>query len=434
MKPVDRNNAPRRIDAVIIGAGQAGLATSAELARQGVDHMVLERGDTANSWRHERWDSLRLLTPNWQNQLPGYGYRGADRDGFMSAAEVANFISDYAHFCGAPVQTNTTVTSVTQAADGFCVATDQGDWQCRSVVLASGPYNRPVVPAMAANIPGSIRQVTASDYRNADELESGGVLVVGAAATGLQITRELQQTGRQVTLAVGEHVRMPRTYRGKDIQYWMQVTGLLDQGYCEVDDLQRVRGLPSPQLIGHPERIDLDLNVLRDRGVDIVGRVAGLQGNKLQFSGSLRNMTKLADLKQQRMLAGIDEWINQQGLATECPTQLMPSPTRLEEKSRLDLALDSGEIKTIVWATGFKPDYSWLEVPVLDHKGRIGHQGGITTVPGLYTMGLPFMRKRKSGFIFGAGDDARFVAGELYAYLGSPGITQMALNALAKEN
>ncbi len=417
MNPGSRRDAPRRADVVIIGAGQAGLATSAQLAQLGVDHVVLERGEPANSWRKERWDSLRLLTPNWQNQLPGYHYQGDDPDGFMSAAQVADFISDYARYCGAPVQSNTTVLRVTQTEEGFRVATDRGECRCRAVVLASGPYNKPSVPKLADALPNSVHQVTAHGYRGPEGLPPGGVLVVGAAATGLQITRELQLSGRQVTLAVGEHVRMPRTYRGKDIQYWMHVTGLLDQGHDDVDDLQRVRGLPSPQLIGHPERIDLDINALRDSGVEIIGRVAGLQGNTLQFSGALPNIAKMADLKQQRMLAGIDQWIQQQGMDSECAPCEPPAPTQLDERPRLALPLDSGEISTVLWATGFKPDYSWLDVPVLDRKGRIRHAGGVTPVPGLYAMGLPFMRKRKSGFILGAGDDAAFVAGHLSGYL-----------------
>ena len=401
----------QRVTAVVIGGGQAGLATSFELDRHGIDHVVLERGEVANSWRTERWDSMRLLTPNWQARLPGYPYRGPDPDGFMSCQEVTDFISGYARFCDAPVRTATRVVAVSPAATGYRVDTDRGTWRCRAVVLASGPYNIPVVPTVASAVPDHIDQLTPHQYRHPAQLAPGGVLVVGAAATGVQIARELRQSGRRVTLAVGEHVRLPRSYRGRDIQYWMQALGLLDEGYRELDDLTRVRGLPSPQLIGHPDHVDVDLNALAAQGVSIVGRLVGMQGCTAQFSGGLASVVKLADLKQGRLLHSIDAWIECEGLAVH--TEARPLPTHIGSQPRLSMDLRHEGINTIVWATGFRPDYSWLAVPVLDRRGRLRHEGGITPAPGLYAMGLPFMRRRKSGFLFGAGDDANDIVAHL---------------------
>jgi len=413
----------RRVTAVIIGGGQAGLATSRELSLRGIDHIVLERGEVANSWRRERWDSLRLLTPNWQTALPGFSYAGDDPDGFQSAADVAAFLGTYAGFCHAPVRTHTCVTSVAPIDIGneYCVQTNRGHWRCRAVVLASGPYNVPQVPGIAAALPAHIKQLNPHQYHNPEQLTAGGVLVVGASATGVQIAAEVQRSGRQVTLAVGEHIRLPRTYRGRDIQYWMHVTGLLDQGYRDVDDILRVRGLPSPQLCGHPggprDEVDLGLNALSQRGVNIVGRLVGMQGSHAQFSGSLANVTRMADLKQQRLLRSIDAWIEQCAAHPQPDIACSPEPTRIASPARLTLDLAGAGIGTVIWATGFRPDYSWLRIPILDRKGRLCHDGGITPAPGVYAMGLPFMRKRKSAFLFGVGDDASAIARHLATYI-----------------
>jgi len=407
----------RRIDAVVIGGGQAGLATSRELSLLGIRHVVLERGEVANAWRTERWDSLHLLTPNWQCRLPGYAYAGGDPDGYLAAREVAGLLDNYAAACAAPLHTQTRVIAVRAARGGYRVRTDRGDWRCRALVLASGPYNLPRVPALAAALPRQVLQLAAQQYRNPAQLPDGGVLVVGAAATGVQLAQELAQAGRAVTLAVGEHVRMPRCYRGRDIQYWLEVTGVLDQGPEAVDDVERVRSLPSPQLVGDPRRIDVDLNALAAQGVELVGRVAGLAGSCPQFSGSLANVTRLADLKQQRLLRDIDAWVDAHGGGLAPPVR--PAPTRTPPRPRLQVDLAAREFQTVLWATGLRPDYSWLQVPVLDGKGYLRHDGGVTPAPGLYAVGLPFQRRRRSGFICGVGDDARHIAGQLAQYLGS---------------
>jgi putative flavoprotein involved in K+ transport len=372
----------------------------------------------ANSWRHERWDSLRLLTPNWLTRLPGQRYEGGDPDGFMTMNEVAGFVSNYAERTVAPVRTQTGVTSVRSIGDGYQVTTTSGEITCRCVVLATGACNLPSVPAIREAVPDTIECFTPMDYRRPDQLPDGGVLVVGASATGVQLAEEIHRSGRPVTLAVGEHVRLPRMYRGQDVLWWMGASGVWDERYDEIEDLNRVRGLPSPQLVGKPERTTLDLNVLGEIGVRLVGRWSAVRDGKALFSGGLRNQFTLADLKMNRLLDTFDEWARKNGRDEDAGRPERFEPTRVPE-SKLDLDLKSGEIRSILWATGFRPDYSWLHVPVLDRKGRLRHDGGVVDAPGLYALGLPFLRRRKSSFICGAEDDARDVIGHLAAHLGS---------------
>jgi len=403
---------------VVVGAGHCGLAMSRRLAGRAIDHVVLERGEVANSWRTERWDSLRLLTPNWMTRLPGHAYQGDDPDGFMTAGEVADTVAGYAKAGGAPVLPNTTVTKVARRHGGFAVDTDQGRWDARAVVLASGACNVATVPAVAEAVPAGLDSLSLMDYRRPGDVAEGGVLVVGAAASGVQIADELHRSGRPVTLSVGEHVRLPRLYRGRDILWWMDSAGVLDEGYREVLDIVRARSLPSMQLVGSPERSTMDLNALSGIGVRLIGRLGAIRDGVALFSGSLPNVCALADLKLVRLLNLVDEWAEAAGLdgtgagvrhrATVVPD---PPPTELD--------LRTGEIRTVVWATGYRPDYSWLDLPVLDRKGRIRHDGGVVTeVPGLYLMGMPFLRRRKSSLIDGAAADSDDLVGHLAAFLG----------------
>lgn len=404
------------VDVVVIGAGHCGLAMSHVLTRRGIDHVVLERGEVANSWRRERWDSMRLLTPNWMTRLPGGAYDGDEPDGYMRAGEVADFIAGYAARSAAPVLTRTTVTGVAPHADGYRVATARGDFSCRAVVLASGAFNTPSVPRIAQAVPASVLQLDAHTYRNPDRLDPGGVLVVGASATGLQLAQELACSGRRVTLAVGEHVRMPRLYRGRDIQWWMLASGLLDQRIEDADDPRRARHVPSPQLVGTPDRATLDLNVLQGQGVEIVGRLVGVRDGKAQFSGSLRNVCSLADLKQSRLLDNLDRWADQSSLTHEVAPAGRPAPTAVPAAPRLGLSLGT-DVRTVLWATGLRPNHAWLHAPVFDRRGALNHDRGVAPSPGLYVLGLPYLRRRKSSFIHGAEADVRELAAHLSGYL-----------------
>jgi putative flavoprotein involved in K+ transport len=394
------------------------------LSDRSIDHVVLERGEIGHSWRTERWDSLRLLTPNWQSRLPGYSYSGNDLDGYRTVAEVIEFIGGYARAIAAPVKTHTTVVSARRTEAGYLVRTDQGDWQCRTLVVASGACNIADTPGCADRVPRSIATLTAQQYRNPGQLADGGVLVVGASASGTQIANEIHRSGRPVMLAVGEHIRAPRMYRGKDLQWWMDAAGVQNERYDAVDDIARARRVPSLQLAGTLDRSTLDLNALTDIGIRLVGRLVGItEDGKAQFAGSLRNVCALSDLKMGRLLDLIDAWARDNGLGgSVAPPHRLP-PTRVEASPPLGVNL-TGEIKTIIWATGYHPDYSWLDVPVLDRKGLIRHDGGVTDSPGLYLMGMQFLRRRKSALIDGAGDDARDLSAHLASFLaGEPGHT-----------
>jgi len=407
----------QRATAVVIGAGHAGLAASHFLSGRSIDHLVLERGAVANSWRTERWDSLRLLTPNWQSRLPGLRYEGPDPDGYMTAGEVTGLIERFAVASRAPVRTGVTVTSVRGYRNGYRVTADGGAIDCRVVVIASGACNRPSVPGFADSVPGSVEQLTPFDYRDPAKLPDGGVLVVGASATGVQLAAEIQRSGRPVTLSVGEHVRLPRTYRGRDVLWWMDSSGVWDQRYDEVEDLTRARRLPSPQLVGTPERATLDLNALAALGVEMVGRWAAVRDGRALFSGGLRNMFSLADLKMNRLLGTFDEWALSSGRDAEVGPVERFEPTGVPASPRLQLDLRGGEIGAIVWATGFRPEYGWLDVPVVDAKGHLRHDGGVVDSPGLYALGLPVLRRRRSTFICGIEDDARAVTDHLAGYV-----------------
>ncbi|MBM2622063.1 NAD(P)-binding domain-containing protein [Actinoplanes sp. LDG1-06] len=391
----------QRTTTVIVGAGQSGLAMSRHLADRSVDHVVLERGVVANSWRSRR-ASLRLLTPNWMTRLPGFAYTGPDPDGYLSAPQLARLISGYGE--AAPVLTGTSVTSVRRQATGYLVDTDQGPWRTSSVVVATGAAALASVPAgLAAQVPAGVVSRTAADYRVPSDLPPGGVLVVGASASGVQIAAELRRSGRPVTLAVGEHVRVPRRYRGRDILWWMDAAGVLDDRFEDQPDPERARNLPSMQLVGSAGD-PLDLNALNHLGVRLVGRFAGVRDGCAQFAGSLANVCALADLKLGRLLDRIDGWAArasvEAGRPDRPPPTLVPAPV-------LSAPFGGDGIRSIVWATGFRPDLSWLDVDVFDRRGRVVHDGGVTAAPGLYVLGMPFQRTRRSTLIDGAGADAR---------------------------
>lgn len=400
-------------DAIIIGAGQAGLAMSHCLSRRGIDHTVLDRGRVAERWRSERWDSLRLLTPNWMSRLPGWRYRGHDPDGYMTMPDIVHFLEDYARVGSAPVETGVTVRAVERAGAGYRVETDQGSRSARVVVVATGHCDVPMVPAVARDLPADIHQITPSRYRNPDSLPDGGVLVVGASATGVQLAEELHRSGRPVTLSVGRHTRLPRVHRGHDIMWWMDRIGVLDERADRARDLGRARGQPSLQLVGHPDRRTIDLAVLHGQGVRVVGRTAGVDGSRLRLCDDLAETTAAAQATLERLLARIDAFAGPSMAESLRPVTLDRSPTTLD--------LRAEGIRSVVWATGYRRDYGWLKVPVLDAAGEVIHHGGVTPSPGLYALGLRFLRRRKSNFIDGVGADAEELAEDILGHLAKHG-------------
>ncbi|MGF1599207.1 MAG: NAD(P)-binding domain-containing protein [Acidimicrobiales bacterium] len=408
-----------RTAVVVIGAGHAGLAMSRRLTERSIDHVVLERRGVASSWRTGRWDSLRLLTPNWFTRLPGLAYDGPDPDGYASAGEVADLLDRYADLVAAPVLTATTISAVRRAGDGYLVDTDRGRWCCAAVVVASGACSLAAVPPVAADVPAGIAVHTPQTYRNPAGLDPRPVLVVGASATGVQLAEEIHRSGRPVTLAVGEHVRMPRTYRGRDIFWWTDRAGVLDERYDRVDDIGRARALPSPQLIGTPERRSIDLDSLAAQGITIAGRLSRIVDGVAQFSGSLANTCTLADLKADRLLGALDHWAATAGIADE-----LGPPERLEPTAagagppRLELDLRRADVGSVLFATGYRPDHSWLDVAVFDRRGRIDHDGGVVrNAPGMYVIGHNVLRRRRSSFIAGAEHDSADLARLVHLHL-----------------
>lgn len=404
-----------RTAVVIIGAGHSGLAMSRRLGERSIDHVVLERSEVGGSWR-SRWDSLRLLTPNWQSGLPGFDYAGDDPDGFMSAAAVATHLEAYSRAIDAPVHTGVDVTSVTVDDDGYRVVTSAGEWRADAVVLANGGSGVANLPPIADGVPESVLSLATKDYRSPDGLPDGGVLVVGSSASGVQLADELARSGRDVVVASGEHVRMPRSYRGRDIFWWMDAAGVLDERFDEIDDIIRARHVPSPQLVGSDDGRTVDIGGLRSRGVRVVGRLGRLHDGRAQFSGGLANTVKLADLKLERLLDRFDEW----ALATGAEVGEVErfAPTEVDAAPALDLDLAASGISTVLWATGYRPDYSWLDVPVLDYKGRLPHAGGVVEKsPGLYVLGTSLLRRRRSTYIGGAAQDTEELAEHLAGHL-----------------
>jgi putative flavoprotein involved in K+ transport len=399
----------RITDTVVIGAGQAGLAASRCLADRGRDHVVLERGRIGQRWRSDTWDSLHLLTPNWMNTLPGEAYRGPDPNGFSSAAAFGGHLTRFAGSFGAPVEEHSAVRLLRKRDHGFEVGTDRAAWLAANVIIATGWCDRPAVPAAARALPADIHQVVPNEYRNPFSLPDGGVLVVGASATGAQLADELRAAGRDVTIAVGRHTRMPRNYRGMDIYWWLDRLGLLDTTIDEMPDRLLARHEPSAQVVGRPDHRRLDLATLQADGVRLAGRVLAIDGHRVRLATDLPATVAAADQRMRQLLRRIDQHIEANGLGHE----MLPAdriPTVAPARAVPDLDLRAAGIRTVVWATGYRRSYPWLRPPVLDSSGEIRQRRGRTPVPGLYVLGQRFQHYRSSNFIGGVGRDAASVA------------------------
>ncbi|MGE0416342.1 MAG: NAD(P)-binding domain-containing protein [Acetobacteraceae bacterium] len=400
-------------DAIVIGAGQAGLAMSHCLTVAGIDHLVLERGLPGQRWRTERWDRLRLLTPNWMSRLPGWSYQGSDPDGYMTMPETVSYLERYAHSFHAPVITGASVHSVHRMPGVYRVESYAGTWRTRCVIIATGQCDTPLVPQMTQQVSGSVLQLTPTTYRNAHELPDGDVLIVGASASGIQLAAEIQQSGRQVTVSVGHHTRLPRVYRGRDIMWWMDRIGILTETVDSIPDLARARAQPSFQLIGRPDRSYLDLNLLQSMGARIVGRARDVHDGNLILDADLAETTQASHRRLERLLSRIDEAAD----AMNAPPDCWPGQISLPKSTPSSLRLGGSGVRTIIWATGFRRNYQWLHVPVLDAHGEIIHVGGITPSPGLYVLGLRLLRRRNSNFLDGVGADAIELTADVQRYL-----------------
>ena len=381
------------------------------LSDRAIDHVVLERGRVAERWRSERWDSLRLLTPNWQTRLPGFRYDGPEPDGYMSMPELIRLFERYAQSFDAPVEERTTVLSVSRSGSRFFVDTDRGSWRPRNVVIATGHSDLPFVPPMAARMSERIVQIVPSEYRNPGQLPEGGVLVVGASATGVQLADEIHASGRSVTLAVGRHLRMPRTYRGRDILWWLDAMGAFDDTADDVFDITASREQPSLQLVGRATPRWLDVRLLHEHGVSLLGHLIEVEGERLTFDDDLVATTAAADIKLAQTLQRIDAFVTRSGMQEAGdPEPFEPTWPLAYDVARTTLDLSRAGIETVIWATGFTRRYPWVHVPILDSRGEILHRGGITPIPGVFVLGMHFQRRRNSAFIDGVGRDAAFLA------------------------
>ena len=405
----------KRADVIIVGAGQAGLALSHCLGQAGIEHVVLERGRIGERWRSQSWRTLRLLTPNWLNALPGAPYAGEDPDGFMDKSAFVASLEAYAGRWQAPVECCVEVFSARRTGSGFALGTSAGDWSAKAVVVATGHCDRPAIPfsseiAGAAGTRGGPTSIHASQYRSPGELPAGGVLVVGASSSGVQIADELARAGRRVTVSVGKHTRLPRLWRGKDIFFWLCEMGFMAQRGQDLANPQSALRQPSLQLAGRPDKADVDLATLQALGVELAGRVRGLADREIAFADDLATQMAAAEAKQARLLSEIDRFA---GAAS--PSRREPVAVPASHPRRLSLT--DGSIRTIIWATGYARSFGWLEPLALGADGEIAHQGGVTSVPGLYALGFRFLRKRDSNFIGGVGVDARAIAAEITRYL-----------------
>jgi len=391
---------------VIIGAGQAGLSLSRHLTRLGHNHVVLERGDVGERWRSERWDSLRLLTPNWLNTLEGSPGH-ADRDGYLASAEFVAYLERYAHSTGAPVQSNVDVIGVEEESRGFRVRTDAGDWHAANVVVATGFADIPHRPPSAVEAPRHLHQLDAARYRTPSAVPAGGVLVVGSGPSGQQIAAELRRAGRHVVLAAGRHGRLPRRYLGQDIWHWLNEIGDVDRVVDNPLERAKLRGGPSLALTGANGGEQLDLGVLHRLGVVIAGRLAGFHRGRALFADDLRTTVVGADDRMRHVLDRIDVHVEASGGA-QVERDHLPDLRLPDGPRELDLARE--RISTVIWATGYRRDYRWLHLPVLDGGGELEHRRGITPVPGLYALGLKFQHRKSSHQISGVSRDAWFIA------------------------
>jgi putative flavoprotein involved in K+ transport len=391
------------------------LALSHCLTAKGIEHVVLERGRVGERWLSERWPGLRLLSPNFMTRLPGLGAL-SDPEGFMRSSEFAALLNGYGRGFDAPIRTGCEVLSVNKSGARFFVCTTRGDFSARTIVIATGACDQPTIPVWAEQLPKGIRQVTAANYVGPGMLDEGGVLVVGASATGVQIARELSASGLPVTIAVGRHAPAPRRYRGQDLFYWLERTGYLFEPRDPAIPDERLLTLPSLQLAGGTDRQEISLDRLKAQGVTIAGRALGVTAGKVHFDDSLQKVVYAAEIRLNRLLSRIDHYISEMGFVAP----LSPEARKFHEKvgdGPSLLNLEAAGIRTVVWATGFRRTYPWLRLPVLDSQGEILHAGGTTPEPGLFAMGLPFMRQRSSAFIYGTGRDSEAIAEGVAAHL-----------------
>jgi putative flavoprotein involved in K+ transport len=407
-----------RHETVIVGGGQAGLAMSHHLTRRGRPHVILERGRVGERWRSERWDSLMFQFPNWSLRLPGQDYEGGDPDGFASREEVIAFIERYREAIQAPVRTGVRVISLTASDDHdtLCLDTTQGPLEAANVVIATGPYQEPAVPAVSQALPPHVAQVHSSRYRNPDQLPAGAVLVVGSGASGCQIVEDLLAAGRIVYLSLGRHRRFPRRYRGRDMFWWLERLGALDQ---TLEEHPEARERPNPLVTGVGGGHDIDLRHYRDDGAILLGRLRGITGSRLHLAGDVEALLAAGDESVAAFIRSVDAHIVMSGI--EAPAEPTPAPPPHEAEPAIrELDLEAAGISVVIWATGFRRDFGWIRLPVLDDRGEPVHCRGVTRRAGVYFLGLPWLHTLRSSVLCGVGDDAAYLAEQIVSRVAAP--------------
>lgn len=404
-----------QIDTLIIGAGQAGLALSYYLTQQQRPHILLEKtGQLADAWRNHRWDSFTLVTPNWHIRLPGGEYQGDDPDGFMPRAEVVSYLEGYAASFNAPVRFNVSATAVQPVDGGYCVQTSRGEVRAANVVIATGLFQKPKIPTSGVDLPAGIVQLHSGEYRHPEGLPSGAVLIVGSGQSGCQIAEELYQSGRKVYLSVGSSAgRAPRRYRGQDILWWLVEMGFFDRTVDQLTSPQ-VKFAANPQISGKSGGHTLNLHKFAREGVTLLGRFTGAQGRQIYLAPDLYENLEKIDKFEADLVKGVDEFIAKTG-------RIAPQESLTFDRDGYaapiltELDLVKAGVMSVIWAAGYQFDFSWVNLPVLDQDGYPIQRRGVTTFPGLYFLGLPWLHTAKSGLLLGVGEDAFYIAAHIVA-------------------
>ncbi|SEE67218.1 MSMEG_0569 family flavin-dependent oxidoreductase [Pseudomonas migulae] len=410
---------------IVVGGGQAGLSASYYLQQERIDHLVLEKHSLTHTWRNQRWDAFSLVTPNWQCALPGYTYvddfKGTDPHGFMKKDEINEYLAGFVRSVNAPVREGVTVQRVVpRALGGFEVHTTQGEFTADQVIVASGGYHTPIIPRLAERLPAGIHQLHSEQYRNPDSLPLGNVLVVGSGQSGAQIAEDLHLAGRKVYLAVGDAPRCARFYRGKDVVDWLAEMGYYEIGVDTHPLREGVRDNTNHYVTGRDGGRDIDLRKFALEGMELFGRLEGLQGTRMQFAENLGESLDNADAVYNRINGSIDKYIEENSI--DAPTGERYQPNWLPEQERGELDLEASGITSIIWCIGFSPDFTWVEAPVFNGRGHPGHQRGVTAQPGLYFLGLPWLYTWGSGRFSGVAKDARYLVDRISASHIAPSI------------
>ena len=405
-----RSSPATTVPAVVVGGGQAGLSTSYCLKEAGIEHLVFEKSRIGSSWRTQRWDTFCLVTPNWQCQLPGYPYAGPEPEGFMKNDDIIRYLEGYAASFQPPVLEDVQVLSVErdEVDRAFLVSTSVGLFRADSVVVATGGYHVPRIPELAKRLPPDVVQLHSADYRNPHSLPAGEVLVVGTGQSGCQIAEDLHLAGRTVHLCVGPAPRCARRYRGKDVVEWLHEMGHYDMPIDQHPSKEQARDKTNHYVTGRDGGRDIDLRRFATEGMRLYGRLNDVTGTVLRFGSDLKQNLDQADAVAESIKTTIDNYIAANGI--KAPMEPRYQPVWQPEKIVTELDYVVADIRTIIWSMGYHSDYRWIELPIFDGKGYPGHQRGVTGVPGIYFLGLPWQYTWGSGRFSGVADDARFLA------------------------